>query len=405
MIARLRQKLSTLPGIRVYLIAMQDVRVGGRQGRSNYQFTLWSSDADALYEWGAKVLERARTLPQVVDVSSDREKEGLQARVQIDRVAAARMGVAITAIDNVLSNAFSQRQISTIYGERNQYRVILEVVPTRQRDPNDLAGLYVTSNTGAQIPLSAVARVERTSAPLSINHTGPFASVTINYAAAPGVPAEEANLALRDAVANLHLPVTVRADFSGDAKALAETSNSGVLLILGALLAVYIILGILYESLIHPLTIVSTLPPAGLGALIALQGAGMELTLVAFIGIILLIGIVKKNGIMMVDFALVAERERGLAPIDAMRAAAMERFRPILMTTLAAIFGAIPIALAVGAGSELRRPLGVTIVGGLFLSQILTLYTTPVIYLLMSRFSKMRRFSLLQRKGLASPAE
>ena len=404
-IARLREKLSTVPGIRVYLIAMQDVRVGGRQGRSNYQFTLWSSDAEALYEWGAKVLERARTLPQVVDVSSDREKEGLQARVQIDRVAAARMGVAITAIDNVLSNAFSQRQISTIYGERNQYRVILEVVPSRQRDPNDLAGLYVTSSTGAQIPLSAVARIERSSAPLSINHTGPFASVTINYAAAPGVPAEEANLALRDAVANLHLPSTVRADFSGDAKALAETSDSGVLLILAALVAVYIILGILYESLIHPLTIVSTLPPAGLGALIALQGTGMELTLVAFIGIILLIGIVKKNGIMMVDFAIVAERERGLAPLDAVRVAAMERFRPILMTTLAAIFGAIPIALAVGAGSELRRPLGVTIVGGLLLSQVLTLYTTPVIYLLMSRFSKARRLSLLQRTGLGSPAE
>jgi multidrug efflux pump len=229
--------------------------------------------------------------------------------------------------------------------------------------------------------------------------------VTINYAAAPAVPAEEANLALRDAVAMLHLPSTVRADFSGDAKALAETSDNGVMLIFAALVAVYIILGILYESLIHPLTIVSTLPPAGLGALIALQGAGMELTLVAFIGIILLIGIVKKNGIMLVDFAISAQRERGLAPIDAVRAAAMERFRPILMTTLAAIFGAIPIALAAGAGSELRRPLGVTIVGGLLLSQVLTLYTTPVIYLLMSRFSKAGRASLLQRSGLAMPGE
>ena len=403
-IARLRQKLASLPGIRVYLIAMQDVRVGGRQGRSNYQFTLWSSDADALYEWGAKVLERARTLPQVVDVSSDREKEGLQARVEIDRVAAARLGVPISAINQVLSNAFSQRQVSTIYGDRNQYRVILEVVPSRQRDPNDLTGLYVTSSGGTQIPLSTLARVERMSAPLSINHTGPFASVTINYAAAPGVSAEEANLALRDAVARLYLPANVRADFSGDAKAIAESSSSGVWLILAALVAVYIILGILYESLIHPLTIVSTLPPAGLGALIALQGIGMELTLVAFIGIILLIGIVKKNGIILVDFAIMAERERGLAPIEAVRLAALERFRPILMTTLAAIFGAIPIVLAVGAGSELRRPLGVTIVGGLFLSQILTLYTTPVIYLLMSRFSKTQRLSALQRAGLALPA-
>ncbi len=404
-IARLRQKLSVVPGIRVYLIAMQDVRVGGRQGRSNFQFTLWSSDAEQLYEWGAKVLERARTVPQVVDVSSDREKEGLQARVVIDRVAAARMGVAISAIDAVLSNAFSQRQISTIYGERNQYKVVLEVAPLRQRDPNDLGGLFVTGTGNAQIPLASVVRIERSSAPLTINHTGPFASVTINYAAAPDVPAEEANLALRDAVANLHLPQSVRADFSGDAKALTQTSDSGALLILAALVAVYIILGILYESLIHPLTIVSTLPSAGLGALIALQAIGMELTLVAFIGIILLIGIVKKNGIMLVDFAIAAERAKGLTPAQAIREAARERFRPIVMTTLAAICGAIPIALAVGAGSELRRPLGVTIVGGLLLSQILTLYTTPVIYLLMSRFTKRKEVSLLQKSGLGLPAK
>jgi multidrug efflux pump len=404
-IARLRQKLSVVPGIRVYLIAMQDVRVGGRQGRSNFQFTLWSSDAEQLYEWGAKVLERARTVPQVVDVSSDREKEGLQARVVIDRVAAARMGVAISAIDNVLSNAFSQRQISTIYGERNQYKVVLEVAPLRQRDPNDLGGLFVSGAGNAQIPLASIVRIERSSAPLTINHTGPFASVTINYAAAPNVPAEEANLALRDAVANLHLPQSVRADFSGDAKALTQTSDSGALLILAALVAVYIILGILYESLIHPLTIVSTLPSAGLGALIALQAIGMELTLVAFIGIILLIGIVKKNGIMLVDFAIAAERARGLTPAQAIREAARERFRPIVMTTLAAICGAIPIALAVGAGSELRRPLGVTIVGGLLLSQILTLYTTPVIYLLMSRFTKRKEVSLLQKAGLGLPGK
>jgi multidrug efflux pump len=248
-------------------------------------------------------------------------------------------------------------------------------------------------------------RIERSSAPLTINHTGPFASVTIKYAAAPNVPAEEANLALRDAVANLHLPQSVRADFSGDAKALTQTSDSGALLILAALVAVYIILGILYESLIHPLTIVSTLPSAGLGALIALQAIGMELTLVAFIGIILLIGIVKKNGIMLVDFAIAAERARGLTPAQAIREAARERFRPIVMTTLAAICGAIPIALAVGAGSELRRPLGVTIVGGLLLSQILTLYTTPVIYLLMSRFTKRKEVSLLQKAGLGLPGK
>ncbi len=404
-IARLREQLSRLPGLRVYLVAMQDVRVGGRESRSNYQFTLWSSDAEELDAWGVKALEAAKAAPQLVDVSSDREKEGLQARVVIDRAAAARMGVSIAAIDNVLSNAFSQRQISTIYGERNQYKVVLEVAPTRQRDPNDLSGLFVPGAGGVQIPLGSVARVERGSAPLSIHHTGQFASVTINYAAAPGVVAEEANTALQAAIGAIHLPPGVRADFSGDAKAIADSSSDGVLLIFAALLAVYIILGVLYESLIHPLTIVSTLPPAGLGALLALEAAGMELTMIAFIGIILLIGIVKKNGIMLVDFAIAAERERGLAPREAMRAACLERFRPILMTTMAAIFGAIPILIATGAGSELRRPLGVTIVGGLVLSQILTLYTTPAIYLLMSRLSRRKTPALLQKSAMGLPAQ
>jgi multidrug efflux pump len=325
--------------------------------------------------------------------------------VVIDRAAAARMGVNIAAIDNVLSNAFSQRQISTIYGERNQYKVVLEVMQSRQRDPNDFAGLYVPGAGGVQVPLGSLSRVERGSAPLSINHTGQFASITINYAAAPGVVAEDANTALQGAIAAIGLPAGVRADFSGDAKAIKDTSNDGAMLIIAALLAVYIILGVLYESLIHPLTIVSTLPPAGLGALIALEAAGMELTMIAFIGIILLIGIVKKNGIMLVDFAIAAERERGLAPPAAMRAACLERFRPILMTTMAAIFGAIPILVASGAGSELRRPLGVTIVGGLILSQILTLYTTPVIYLLMSRLSRRKTPALLQKSAMGLPAE
>ena len=404
-IARLRERLSLSPGLRVYMIAMQDVRVGGRQGKSNYQFTLWGSDAEELDVWGAKALEAAKATPQLADVSSDREKEGLQAKVVIDRAAAARMGVNISAIDNVLSDAFSQRQISTIYGERNQYKVVLEVAQARQRDPGDFSGLFVPGAGGVQIPLGAVARVERGSAPLTINHTGQFASITINYAAAPGVVAEEANTALQAAIAGIRLPPGVRADFSGDAKAIADSSNDGALLILAALFAVYIILGVLYESLIHPLTIVSTLPPAGLGALIALEAVGMELTIVAFIGIILLIGIVKKNGIMLVDFAIAAERERGLDPRQAMRAACLERFRPILMTTMAAIFGAVPILIASGAGSELRRPLGVAIVGGLVLSQLLTLYTTPVIYLLMSRLSRRKTPALLQKAAMGLPAE
>ena len=404
-IARLRESLSLLPGLRVYLIAMQDVRVGGRQGKSNYQFTLWSSDAEELGVWAARALEAARAAPQLADVSSDRDKEGLQAKVVIDRASAARMGVSIAAIDIVLADAFSQRQVSTIYGERNQYKVVLEVAQARRRDPGDFSGLFVPGSGGVQVPLGAVARVERGSAPLSINHTGQFASVTINYAAAPGVVADEANAALQAAIAGIHLPPSVRADFSGDAKAIADSSNDGAMLILAALLAVYIILGVLYESLIHPLTIVSTLPPAGLGALIALQAGGLELTIVAFIGIILLIGIVKKNGIMLVDFAIAAERERGLASAQAIRAACLERFRPILMTTMAAIFGAIPVLLATGAGSELRRPLGVTIVGGLILSQILTLYTTPVIYLLMSRLSRRKTPATLQKAAMGLPAE
>jgi multidrug efflux pump len=404
-IARLREQLSVMPGLRVYLVAMQDVRVGGRQGKSNFQFTLWGSDAEELDAWGLRAVDQAKALPQLADVSSDREKGGLQAKVVIDRAAAARMGVNIAAIDNVLSDAFSQRQISTIYGDRNQYKVVLEVMQSRQRDPNDFAGLFVPGAGGVQVPLGSLARVERGSAPLSINHTGQFASITINYAAAPGVVAEEANTALQAAIAAMRLPPGVRADFSGDAKAIADSSNDGALLIVAALLAVYIILGVLYESLIHPLTIVSTLPPAGLGALIALEVVGMELTMIAFIGIILLIGIVKKNGIMLVDFAIAAERERSLAPPAAIRAACVERFRPILMTTMAAIFGAIPILIASGAGSELRRPLGVTIVGGLILSQILTLYTTPVIYLLMSRLSRRKSPAFLQKSAMGLPAE
>ena len=404
-IARLRDKLNEVPGIKVFLVPITDVRVGARAGRSNNQFTLWSSDAEELDGWAQKALERLKKVPELVDVGSDREKEGLQAKVIVDRAAASRYGVAVQAVDNVLSDAFSQRQISTIYGERNQYRVILEVSASRQRDPNDLTGLFVPGAAGVQVPLSAVARIERGIAPLSINHTGQFASVTLNYTPAPDVAFDRAILALQTAVAELHMPETVHADFSGDAKAFVDESNSQALLIIAALLAVYIILGVLYESLIHPLTIISTLPSAGLGALLALRVAGMDLTIVAFIGMILLIGIVKKNGIMMVDFAIAAERSRGLSPLESIREACLVRFRPITMTTVAAIFGAIPLVIATGAGAELRRPLGVTIVGGLVLSQFLTLYTTPVIYLLMDKFRRKDRVSLLQKVALGAPAE
>ncbi|MDP2296418.1 MAG: efflux RND transporter permease subunit [Pseudolabrys sp.] len=380
-IGRLRTNLSRIAGIRVFMFPAQELRVGARQSDSSYQFTLWSSDIDALQAWVPKVVDRVKSLPDLTDVNTDREQGGLQADIRIDREAAARLGVRIQDIDNALNNAFSQRQISTIYTQRNQYRVILEVDKKYQRDPTDLAHLYVPGNGNAQVALSSVASVTRGIAPLVVNHQGLFPSTTITYNIKAGVPIEQATAALSQAVAELHMPDEIRADFAGDIKAFKQATSAQPLLLLAALIAVYIVLGILYESLVHPLTIISTLPSAGLGALLALQIAGTELTVIAFIGIILLIGIVKKNGIMMVDFALEAERRRGLTPAQAIHEACLARFRPILMTTLAALLGAVPLIIATGPGSELRRPLGITIIGGLLVSQILTLYTTPVIYL------------------------
>jgi multidrug efflux pump len=390
-VARLRGRLGSIPGLRVFLTPMQDVRAGGRQGRSQYQFTLWDPNLPELEEWVPKVLERLRALPELVDVSSDRQQGGLQADVVIDRNKAAQLGVAIQAIDNVLADAFSQRQISTIYGERNQYRVVLEVEPSRSRDPGDILDLHVPGRNGAQVPLRSLIKVERGTAPLVINHQGQFPAVTITYDLAPGVGLQEASEAVVAAVEGLHMPASLRAEFAGDAKAFTQGAGSQGVMILVAILAVYIILGVLYESLIHPVTILSTLPSAGLGALIALRLAGADLTIIAFIGIILLIGIVKKNGIMMVDFAIVAERRQAFAPREAIFEACLKRFRPILMTTLSAMLGAVPLMLATGPGAELRRPLGITIVGGLILSQILTLYTTPIMYLWMSRLSAARK--------------
>lgn len=402
-IGRLRIRLATISGLTLNLFPMRDVRVGGRQGRSQYQFTLWGQDYPALVEAAKQVTRKLETLEEITDVSNDSEEGGLQATVVIDRLAAGRMNVAIRDISAALNNAFSQRQVVTIYGERNQYRVILETIPSQRRDPEHLKTAFVPTRDGKQIPLSALARIERTVATQSIHHQGSFPAITVTYDLPEGRSLDEATEAIRKAVASLHLPESVNADFAGDAKAFRAGQMSQLWLLLGAILAVYIILGILYESLIHPLTIISTLPPAGLGALIALNQASMQLTLVAFIGIIMLIGIVKKNGIMMVDFALAAERARGLAPRESIYEASLQRFRPILMTTLAAILGALPIAMGSGPGFELRRPLGVTIVGGLILSQILTLYTTPVIYMLMSRFSRSQKPSRAQALGLENP--
>ena len=387
-VERLRRSLNRIGGISVFLSPARDIRTGARQSNSDYQFTLWSTDIGELYAWLPKVVERVKQVPGITDVNTDREQGGLQASITIDRQTASRLGVRVEDISNALANAFSQRQISTIYTQRNQYRVILEVEPRYQKDPADFAHIFVPGSNGAQVPLTSVIRTEKSLAPLVVNHQGPFPAFTISYSLRPEMSLDEATQAIRDAVAELHMPDSIRADSAGDAKAFAQQANSQVLLIVAALLAVYIVLGVLYESLAHPLTIISTLPSAGLGALIALRLANMELTVIAFIGIILLIGIVKKNGIMLVDFALEQERGASLSPQRAILEAARERFRPILMTTFAALLGAVPLAIAVGPGSELRRPLGVAIIGGLVVSQVLTLYTTPIIYLLLDKLHR-----------------
>lgn len=396
-IARLRKSLTAVPGIRIYMSPMQDLHVGGRIGKSPYQFTLWDPDFGELVAWTPKIVEALKKLPEIVDVSSDRMTAGLQAEVVIDRMAASRLGVGIRDIDAALADAYAQRLISVIHSPRNQYRVVLEVEGRHARDPSDIEGLWVNASGGRQVPLAAVARIERKTAPLAVNHQGQFPAVTVTFDVAPGVTLEEAIGKVRATVDELHPPDTLHTEFAGDAKEFSKSAGNTWILVATALFAVYVILGVLYESLIHPLTIISTLPPAGLGALIALQAFGMQLDLVGIIGIILLIGIVKKNGILLVDFALMARRDTGMSTVEAVRTAAVERFRPILMTTLAALLGALPLVLASGAGAEMRRPLGVTIVGGLVVSQVLTLYTTPAIYLLMDRLAAWVR----RRRGVA----
>jgi multidrug efflux pump len=387
-IARLRQKTADIPGLRFFFFAMQDVRVGGRQSDSSYQFTLWDTDYNELVQWAPRVLAAIQTVPGLVDVSTDREQGGLQVNVSIDRTAASRLGVRVQDIANALNNAYAQRQVSTVYTQRNQYRVVLEIDPLYQRNPVDLDRIYVSGAHNTQVPLTAVTKINQGLSPLVVNHQGQFPAITISFGLDENVPIQEATRRVDQAVAALHMPDSLHAEYAGDARAFRQSIGAQPLLIIAALIAVYIVLGVLYESLAHPLTIISTLPSAGLGALVALQIFNTELTLIAFIGIILLIGIVKKNGIMMVDFALEGERRRGLSPERAIFEACLERFRPIMMTTLAALFGALPLVIATGPGSELRRPLGITIVGGLIVSQMLTLYTTPVIYLLLDKLHR-----------------
>jgi hydrophobe/amphiphile efflux-1 (HAE1) family protein len=385
---RLRLKTADVPGLRFYFFPMQDVRVGGRQSDSTYQYTLWDPDYQELLTWAPRILAKIQSIPQLVDVSTDREQGGLQVNVSIDRVAASRLGVRVQDIANALNNAYSQRQVSTLYTQRNQYRVILEIDPQYQRDPTDLDRIYVSGANNTQVPLTAVTKIERGLSPLVVSHQGQFPAITISFSLGENVTIEQATRLVDQAVAELHIPDTLHAEYAGDARAYRQSIGAQPLLIVAALIAVYIVLGVLYESLAHPLTIISTLPSAGLGALLALQIFNTELSLIAFIGIILLIGIVKKNGIMMVDFALEGERKRGLPAERAIFEACLERFRPIMMTTMAALLGAVPLVIATGPGSELRRPLGITIVGGLVVSQMLTLYTTPVIYLLLDKLHR-----------------
>jgi multidrug efflux pump len=384
-IARLRGKVSRVSGARLSMQVPQDLRMGGRLSNAQYQFTLQGDDARELNEWGPQVLNRLRRLPELTDLTSDQQDRGLEALLVIDRDTASRLGISPATIDNTLYSAFGQRQVSTMYKQLNQYRVIMEVEPRFWQDPESLKYIYVKGANDALVPLSAFTHYAPATTPLAVNHQGQFPAVTMSFNLAPGVSLGDAVIKVERAMRDMGVPSTIRGSFQGIAQAFQDSHANQPWLIAAALVTVYIVLGILYESLIHPITILSTLPSAGVGALLALWICSTDLSVIALIGIILLIGIVKKNAIMMIDFALDAERAQGKRPVEAIFQACMLRFRPITMTTMAAMLGALPLALGTGTGSELRYPLGITIVGGLIVSQLITLYTTPVVYLYLDR--------------------
>ncbi|WP_426817854.1 MdtB/MuxB family multidrug efflux RND transporter permease subunit [Winslowiella sp. 2C04] len=390
-IERLQREVARVPGITLYLQPVQDLTIDTQLSRTQYQFTLQTGSLDALSEWVPALLTELQKLPQLQDVSSDWQDQGLEAYIKVDRDSASRLGISMADVDNALYNAFGQRLVSTIYTQANQYRVVLEQDTSSTPGLAALDGIRLTSSDGSSVPLNTLASVEQRHTALAINHLDQFPSTTFSFNVGDGYSLEEATKAITQAEQQLEMPSDIITKFQGSTLAFQAALGSTVWLIVAAVVAMYIVLGVLYESFIHPITILSTLPTAGVGALLALMLSGNELDVIAIIGIILLIGIVKKNAIMMIDFALAAEREQGMTPYDAIYQACLLRFRPILMTTLAALFGALPLMLSTGVGAELRQPLGVTMVGGLILSQILTLFTTPVIYLLFDRLSLATR--------------
>ncbi|MGA6970351.1 MAG: multidrug efflux RND transporter permease subunit [Candidatus Binatus sp.] len=400
-IGRIRKEVAHIAGVNLYMQAVQDLRIGGRMSNAQYQFTLQSDDLNELNQWAPKVLKKLRTVHILTDVSSDQQNSGLESNVVVDRETASRLGLSQQAIDDTLYDAFGQRQVSTMYTPLNQYHVVMEVAPQFWQNPESLDDIHVRSSTGDLIKLSTFTHFGNDTTALAVNHQGQFPSVTISFNLAPGVALGDAVDAIAQAEAEIHLPAGIRGTFQGTAQAFQDSLKNEGFLILFALFAVYIVLGILYESYIHPITILSTLPSAGVGAILALLLFHIELSVIALIGIILLIGIVKKNAIMMIDFALEAQRGEGKSPHDAIYQACVLRFRPIMMTTMAALLGGLPLALGNGVGSEMRRPLGIAIVGGLLVSQVLTLYTTPVIYLYMDRLSTA--WSGLWRRAIGRP--